>query len=690
MNTRFLKTRQLFSFQNFIKRHEKCFASCVLNKLEIKTFEKDSNYTPFKIDYSKSYATNPVSFLQPDPKASNSAPTHHDRDSPRLHSELGLNSFSTRSHTCGELRDSDVGQRVRVCGWVQHRRLKKFLTIKDSYGVLQLLLPEVADGAEEIPLESVVAAEGMVQHRPAGMQNPKMPTGDVEVVVEKLEILNLCKETLPFLTVSKLKHGEAHERLRLQHRYLDIRTDVMQSNLRFRSRLLMRMRQFLHDVHGFVEVETPTLFRRTPGGAREFLVPTSTPGQFFSLPQSPQQFKQLLMVGAVDRYFQVARCYRDEGTKSDRQPEFSQLDIEVSFTTRDGIKSLIEDLIRHALHPSDHALPPSHYDDSASPFPTMTYHEAITSYGVDKPDTRFEMRVHDVTDILGQSGSGVEVYQKAASDGARVKCIKIDEGTLLLSNAELKALLGEHEEMMTVKIKDDFTWIANSFGRHVNQAAQKELLDKMECQPKDLLLIFHGPEEVPSVALGKIRLNTAQLLNKKGHKLYDDEKLSWLWVEDFPLFLPVEEPSLDGDSGLECAHHPFTAPHPHDAHLLGAHPLLCRGLHYDLVLNGNEVGGGSIRIHDGALQRHVLEDILKVNCDQLEHLLKALDSGCPPHGGIALGLDRLVGILVGAKTIRDVIAFPKSSDVKDLMSKSPAEVAMSELEHYNISVVRDK
>ncbi|XP_071588802.1 aspartate--tRNA ligase, mitochondrial-like isoform X3 [Heliangelus exortis] len=482
-----------------------------------------------------------------------------------------FNSFVTRTNTCGELRSAHVGQEVTLYGWVQYQRQGLFLILRDFQGLTQIVIPQdeahshVKKLLSSAPVESVVRVTGIVSPRPPGQENPKMPTGDIEVKAETAEILNSSKK-LPFELKDFVKKSEA---LRMQYRYLDLRSFPLQHNLRLRSQVVMRMREFLCNLHGFVDVETPTLFKRTPGGAKEFLVPSREAGKFYSLPQSPQQFKQLLMVGGLDRYFQVARCYRDEGSRPDRQPEFTQIDIEMSFVDQAGIQRLIEGLLQYSW--------PEERGSITAPFPSMTYEEALADYGTDKPDTRFGM-----------------------------KCS----------------------------------------------------------------------------ALGSLRLGSADLLEAAGLVLRDPAAFHFLWVVDFPLFLPKEENSTE----LESAHHPFTAPHPSDAHLLYSDPTKVRSQHYDLVLNGCEVGGGSIRIHSAELQRFVLEKVLKEDSEVLSHLLQALEFGAPPHGGIALGLDRLISLIVDAPSIRDVIAFPKSFRGRDLMGNAPDYVTPEELEPYHIQV----
>uniref|UniRef100_A0A8D2DJ74 Aspartyl-tRNA synthetase 2, mitochondrial n=1 Tax=Sciurus vulgaris TaxID=55149 RepID=A0A8D2DJ74_SCIVU len=539
-----------------------------------------------------------------------------------------FSSFIARTNTCGELRSSHLGQEVTLCGWIQYRRQNIFLVLRDFHGLVQVVIPQDESAASvkkilcEAPLESVVQVSGTVISRPPGQENPKMPTGEIEIKVKTAELLNSCKR-LPFEIKDFVKKTEA---LRLQYRYLDLRSFQMQYNLRLRSQVVMKMREYLCNLHGFVDIETPTLFKRTPGGAKEFLVPSREPGKFYSLPQSPQQFKQLLMVGGLDRYFQVARCYRDEGSRPDRQPEFTQIDIEMSFVDQTGIRSLIEGLLQYSW--------PSDKNPLVVPFPSMTFAEALATYGTDKPDTRFGMKIVDISNAF--RNTEVRFLQDALSKPqGTVKAMCVREGANYLKRKDIESIR---------KFAAD----------HFN-----------ECS-----------------LLGKLRLACADLLEMKGMVLRDPAQFSFLWVVDFPLFLPKEENPME----LESAHHPFTAPHPGDIHLLYTEPEKVRSQHYDLVLNGTEIGGGSIRIHDAELQHYILATLLKEDVKLLSHLLQALDYGAPPHGGIALGLDRLMCLVTGAPSIRDVIAFPKSFRGHDLMSNAPDSVPPQELKPYHIQV----
>ncbi|KAM3865641.1 aspartate--tRNA ligase, mitochondrial [Diretmus argenteus] len=412
-------------------------------------------------------------------------------------------------------------------------------------------------------------------------------------------------------------------------------------------------------------------------GAKEFVVPSREPGRFYSLPQSPQQFKQLLMVAGVDRYFQLARCYRDEGSKPDRQPEFTQVDIEMSFVDQSGIMALVEGLLQHAW--------PAEKGPVQVPFPTLTYQEAMRDFGVDKPDTRFHMKLIDLSELF--LTTEIELVRSALSQsGGSVQAICVPNGVKHFKGKDLEELKETAksqfgQELSLVLVRADGT-LKSPLSKLLSVSASDELLKRTGAEPGDLLLISAGSLNTVRPLLGKLRLQCAELLESRGVPTRDPSAFHFLWVVDFPLFLPKEaEPEL-----LESAHHPFTAPLPEDAHLLYTEPQKVRGQHYDLVLNGSEIGGGSIRIHKASEQRHILSDILKEDPSLLSHLLEALDSGAPPHGGIALGLDRLVSIMVGAQSIRDVIAFPKSVRGRDLMSHAPDYVSQEELKSYHISV----
>uniref|UniRef100_G1PHD6 Aspartate--tRNA ligase, mitochondrial n=1 Tax=Myotis lucifugus TaxID=59463 RepID=G1PHD6_MYOLU len=591
-----------------------------------------------------------------------------------------LSSFVARTNTCGELRSSHLGQEVTLCGWIQYRRQNIFLVLRDFQGLVQVLIPQDESAASvkkilcDAPMESVVQVSGTVVSRPPGQENPKMPTGDIEIKVKTAELLNPCKK-LPFEIKDFMKKTEA---LRLQYRYLDLRSFQMQYNLRLRSQMVMKMREYLCNLHGFVDVETPTLFKRTPGGAKEFVIPSREPGKFYSLPQSPQQFKQLLMVGGLDsRYFQVARCYRDEGSRPDRQPEFTQIDIEMSFVDQTGIRNLIEGLLQYSW--------PSDKGPVGVPFPSMTFAEALASYGTDKPDTRFGMKIVDISDVFRNTEVGF-LQDALSKPQGTVKAIRIPEGAKYLKRKDIESIrkfAADHfdQEVLPVFLKANRNW-NSPVAKLVMEEQGLGLIRRMENQEEDVVLLTAGEHKRACSLLGKLRLECADLLEARGVLLRDPALFSFLWVVDFPLFLPKEE----NPGELESAHHPFTAPHPSDIHLLHTEPEKVRSQHYDLVLNGSEVGGGSIRIHDAQLQRYILETLLKEDVKLLSHLLQALDYGAPPHGGIALGLDRLICLVTGAPSIRDVIAFPKSFRGQDLMSDAPDFIPPEDLKPYHIQV----
>ncbi|MFH4975917.1 hypothetical protein AB6A40_002626 [Gnathostoma spinigerum] len=579
-----------------------------------------------------------------------------------------VNSFARRTHNCGQLRLIDEGKQVVVCGWLMYKRMGKFLVLKDAYGLVQTRIPEghkdLLEKVEQLNYETVVKVKGTVVSR--GQQtNPKMETGEIEIVVDDLEILNETPSDMPYSFRTK-----PHDKTRLTYRYLDLRSSEMQSNLRMRSSVVNKMRKFFSDSHGFVEVETPTLFRRTPGGANEFIVPSPKPnlGKFYSLPQSPQQFKQLLMCGGIDRYYQIARCYRDEGSKSDRQPEFTQVDYEISFTDQKSVMDLTEKLIYNSWPEDLLPLRPE------IPFRCLSYADSIRLYGTDKPDLRIPWTITDCTEDL----QFLNPYNRTGWI-CRLIVAKDAAGTVPHS------IVPEWQKLLAINPKfTKFTLLRPGSKRWFKEIPNRQLWDKYEVTDHDILIVSWGEAACVQWTLGQLRNLVAEQAD-----LRTESRMEFAWITDFPLF-------IRNDLGqLESAHHPFTAPVAEDEHLLFEYDNLekIRAQHYDLVLNGVELGGGSIRIHKSDIQRYVIEKVLGEEVGQLEHLIEALSLGAPPHGGFAIGLDRYIALLAGkgdpSYPIRNVIAFPKTKDGRDLMSRSPVEVSEDELKRYGI-MLRDE
>lgn len=543
-----------------------------------------------------------------------------------------------------------------------------FLVLRDTYGQTQLIVPsdrrDLWNRIRALPLESTLSVKGQVIARPEEQINPKMGTGQVEVEVSELVECNPASSDIPFFNRG---YHEAKESLQMEYRYLGLRHPTLQRNLKLRSRMIMDMRQFLTE-HDFIDIETPVLFRRTPGGAKEFVVPSRIPDKFYSLVQSPQQFKQLLMVGGLDRYFQIAKCFRDEGAKADRQPEFTQVDIEMSFTNPDHIRHLVEQLIVHSW--------PKDFSSPQVPFLRLTHEDCLTRFGSDKPDLRYDHEIRDLTHIF----EGDELnFLPPKSDSCVVHAMvfQSDQNVKAKAIKELEAWIKPQFPSVIVShfTVDSNGQVKNTLLKKCSSQARENFASELQIKSHDIGFIAIGPRKPTLTALGKLRPELAKLTLK-----LDPTEFKFLWVEEFPLF----EPKEDDPNHLESAHHPFTQPHPDDIEFLSENPLRVRGLHYDLVLNGNEIAGGSIRINDAKLQEHVLKDILGEDTSQLQHLLDALSFGCPPHGGIAIGLDRLLAIVTNSKSIRDVIAFPKTVEGRDAMADAPASISEEDKQRYHI------
>jgi aspartyl-tRNA synthetase len=580
-----------------------------------------------------------------------------------------------RSHYCGGISAADIGREVCLMGWVQRRRDHGgliFIDLRDREGIAQLALdPDrdpVAHGkAEAVRNEFVIAARGVVSPRPEGTVNPKMKTGEVEVEVRELRILNNA-QTPPFMID---EFSEVAENIRLKHRYLDLRRPTLQRNLLLRHQVSKTVRRYLDD-QGFVEIETPVLTKSTPEGARDYLVPSRVnPGTFFALPQSPQLFKQLLMVSGFDRYYQIVKCFRDEDLRADRQPEFTQIDCELSFVDREQIISIMETMIAEVFQATLGVEIPL-------PMTRMSYTEAMARFGVDNPDLRFDLELVELSNLV--KDSGFKVFAEVVKKGGIVKALNA-KGCASFSRKEIDDLtefakIYGAKGLAYVKVQEDGSWqspIAKFF-------TDKEigLIDEaLQAKAGDLLLFVADSFRVTNEALGRLR---GHLGHKLGLARSDDYRFAW--ITDFPLL------EWDGEARRHVAvHHPFTAPVEEDIPLLDGDPGSVRAQAYDLVLNGSEIGGGSIRIHDQAVQKKMFT-LLGIDAEEAEEkfgfLLSALEYGAPPHGGIAFGLDRLAMILTGSDSIRDVIAFPKTQKATCLLSGAPGQVDGKQLRELSI------
>ncbi len=585
-----------------------------------------------------------------------------------------------KTHSCGELRAEHLDHEVTLAGWVNRRRDHggvTFIDLRDREGIVQVVAnPESSPSAhkvgEAIRPEWVVQVRGKVRRRPEGMENPNLPTGEIEVDIVDLNVLNTAK-TPPFLINEEV---EVDEMLRLKYRYLDLRRERMQKNLELRHQVVKFIRDFL-DQRGFWEIDTPILFKTTPEGARDYIVPSRVhPGEFYALPQSPQQLKQLLMVAGVEKYFQIARCFRDEDQRGDRQPEFTQLDLEMSFVEREDVIALSEQLFTElveAVVPNKRLF--------AKPWPRFTYQEAMDRFGRDNPDIRFGLEIQDISDLA--TGCGFQVFERAVGAGGLVRGLNA-KGAGSFSRREIDELTDFVKQFGAKGLAyiaiDEQGELKSPIQKFFTDEVIDTIISRLSGEPGDLLLFVADERKIAAEALGQLRLHFRDRM-----KLADDDVLGFCWILDFPFVVWNED-----EKRWDPSHHLFTSPMPEDISLMDDDPGRARGQQYDMVLNGYEVGGGSIRIHERELQEKAFALIgldPEVAKERFGHMLEAFEFGTPPHGGIAPGIDRICMILAGEPNIREVIAFPKNQAARDVMAGAPSIVEDEQLEELNITVI---
>jgi len=580
-----------------------------------------------------------------------------------------------RSHYCGELNESHLDQTVLLYGWVHRRRDHGgviFLDVRDREGIAQVVYdPDTVESfaiAEDVRNEFVIKIEGRVRLRPDGTVNPDMSTGKIEVLGKELEILNTAN-TPP---IQLDEHVDVHEDLRLRYRYIDLRRPEMTEKLLFRAKVTNTVRNFL-DSNGFIDIETPILTKATPEGARDYLVPSRThPNQFFALPQSPQLFKQILMASGMDRYYQIAKCFRDEDLRADRQPEFTQIDVETSFMDEKEIMQIMEEMISHVFK--------MHMEVEFGSFPQMSHEEAMRRYGSDKPDLRIDLELVDIADLM--EAVDFKVFAGPAKDfGSRVVALRVPGGVSLSRKTidEYTDFVGIYgaKGLAWIKVNDidtDLDGLQSPIIKFLGKEVTMALIERLNTETGDIIFFGADKTKIVNEALGALRVKVAEDLGQI------HEGWAPLWIIDFPMF------EQDSDGNLTSLHHPFTAP-ASDAEGLASNPLGTLSRAYDMVLNGTELGGGSVRINRPEMQQAVFE-VLGIEDDEAEEkfgfLLKALSYGCPPHGGIAFGLDRLIMLMTGSSSIREVVAFPKTQSASCPMTDAPGEVSVQQLRELNI------